>query len=702
MSLNSAMAIGITGMRAAQAGLRTTSDNIANVNTAGYVRKVVDQSPNVLSGAGAGVTIDGIRRTTDIFLQRAMLDAQSQVGQSGAVAEFLGRAQALFGDPSGGSSFFNLLDPISAAFTTASQSPTSGLRLDEARGHIKRFFDDAAEIGTQLRALGTQANTRISSVIDRANGLLDDINALNSEISRAVLTGGDPSGAENVQSGLVDELSGLLKVQVSRGTNGGVKLAVADGTLLTGENRGRLEFASENGAPGIVRLKFDFGQPVTLGEGLGGGELKGLIELRDRLLPELGEQLSEFTTRAADALNRAHNAASTSPAPTFLTGRPVLAPLSDAIEGFTGRSVVAITNADGFVQRRVDIDFSTRTMSVDGAAATPWTPGGFEAALNTALSPMAAASFDTAAGGVLSIAATGAGRISVADDPALPSDRAGRGFSHYFGLNDVVASARPAFYDNGLTLSDPHGFAPGGEIKLRFNDGTGVRFADATVTIPAGGTLGDLVNALNSPTSVGKVGVFALENGAIRFRSTVTPSVAMSVLQDTSAHSFGGASLGAVHGFGGQRALRAESFAIRPEIAGNSSRLSLAKFNFNAAVGQNGLSRGDGRGAFGLADAFGTEISFSAAGETAAIRTSVANYAAQLGGAIGRKADLADQRVTGAGIVLDAAAARRSSVEGVNLDEEVIQLTVYQQAFSASARLITAAKEMYDVLLAMT
>jgi len=47
------------------------------------------------------------------------------------------------------------------------------------------------------------------------------------------------------------------------------------------------------------------------------------------------------------------------------------------------------------------------------------------------------------------------------------------------------------------------------------------------------------------------------------------------------------------------------------------------------------------------------------------------------------------------------AAARRSSVEGVNLDEELIQLTVYQQAFNASARLITAAKEMYDVLLSI-
>ena len=42
-----------------------------------------------------------------------------------------------------------------------------------------------------------------------------------------------------------------------------------------------------------------------------------------------------------------------------------------------------------------------------------------------------------------------------------------------------------------------------------------------------------------------------------------------------------------------------------------------------------------------------------------------------------------------------------TSHEGVNLDEELVKMTTYQQAFNASARMITAANEMYDALLAM-
>jgi flagellar hook-associated protein 1 FlgK len=77
MGLNSIMSSATSGLIAAQTGLRTVSDNIANVNTAGYVRKVVNQAPLVSAGMGVGVNITGISRAADAFLQRAALTARS-------------------------------------------------------------------------------------------------------------------------------------------------------------------------------------------------------------------------------------------------------------------------------------------------------------------------------------------------------------------------------------------------------------------------------------------------------------------------------------------------------------------------------------------------------------------------------------------------------------------------------------------------
>ena len=48
---------------------------------------------------------------------------------------------------------------------------------------------------------------------------------------------------------------------------------------------------------------------------------------------------------------------------------------------------------------------------------------------------------------------------------------------------------------------------------------------------------------------------------------------------------------------------------------------------------------------------------------------------------------------------LDAAIQNRSQVEGVNLDEELSQMLVLQQAYNAGARLIKVSKDLYDELL---
>jgi flagellar hook-associated protein 1 FlgK len=72
-----------------------------------------------------------------------------------------------------------------------------------------------------------------------------------------------------------------------------------------------------------------------------------------------------------------------------------------------------------------------------------------------------------------------------------------------------------------------------------------------------------------------------------------------------------------------------------------------------------------------------------------------------MSGQIGRAASAAEDALDAAASVKTEADTRRSSVEGVNLDEELINLTTYQQAFNASARLITASQDLYDTLIGM-
>jgi flagellar hook-associated protein 1 len=79
----------------------------------------------------------------------------------------------------------------------------------------------------------------------------------------------------------------------------------------------------------------------------------------------------------------------------------------------------------------------------------------------------------------------------------------------------------------------------------------------------------------------------------------------------------------------------------------------------------------------------------------------VARYASEFGGSVGREAAAAATRKQGAESVKTEAVGRRQAIEGVNLDEELVRLTSYQQAFNASARMIQAASDLFEVLVKM-
>ena len=703
MSLNAIMNTATSGLTTAQTQLRVVSDNVSNVNTPGYVRKIADQVSLTSQGMGAGVEVARIRLATDRFLQAASLNAGAEAARQGVRHELYDRVQSLFGDPGGNNGFFSQVDAVFSAFAASAEDPASSPRRQDALFRTQALFDEAGRIGEQIQAVREDADGRIQSAVEKANNLLQQIEGLNLEIARATVVNGDASGAETAQSALIGQLAELLDIRVTTRAVGGVSIRTGAGTLLAGEGAATLGYTRA----GTVTSETAFneiwvtepgGQKRSLLDNVISGEIKGLVELRDIEAPATAERLAELVAHVADELNRAHNANSSVPAPTSLTGRNVGQSLESAIAGFTGQTTVAVTNSAGVIQARADIVFSGATMTVNGAAATPAT---FLTVLNAQLGGAATASF---VDGKLTISAGGGNGVAIADDPTTPSAKTGRGFSHYFGLNDLISTDRPAFYETGMTAASPHGFTAGEALSFRFTGESGSKLRDIQVTVPAGGTVGDLITALNDPaTGVGRFGTFALAaDGSLRFTGYGSPAPTMSVLEDTTIQVPSGVSVTELFGIGGGvRASRADGFSLRADIRQGPSKLALAQLNLSVPVGASALSSGDGRGALLLADAGERAANFAPAGGSSGGLISVSRYASELSGEIGGKAAAAKNRSETATALATEASARQTAYEGVNLDEELVLMTTYQQAFNASARLIQAAKDMYDTLLGM-
>ena len=697
MSLTIALQTATSGLQAAQAGLRAVSDNIANVNTPGYVRKTIVQQQLVVGGQGAGVDVTGVQRVTDQYLQSASMTAGSDSSRYSITSQFLDNAQSLFGDPSGSNYFFNMPDDISASFATAANDPSSNLLRTQAVNTVSNFLSEADRISGQIASLGSTVDSQVGTDVTKVNSLLSQISSLNTDITRAKISGGDSSGSENIQAQLLNQLSGLMNVKVSARDTGGVTVRSTEGVLLAGDGASTLTYNSTATTPGYITATTPGAssgpQPVTVNS----GEIRGLLDLRNDKLPAIADQLGEFVSRTAQQLNAAHNASTAYPPPTTLNGRNTGLDLPTAASGFTGQSTVAITNSSGVVQRTVAIDFTAGTMSVNGAAGTAFTPATFLATLNTSLGAAGSATFS---GGALSISATGTNGVAIDEGT---SQKAGQGFSQFFGLNDLISSPGVSTYDTGLQSTDANGFTPGDTITLRLSSPNGNPIRDVTVTVPPAGspTVGDLVNALNSSsTGVGLYGSFALDaQGGLSFTGAPPQNAQLSVVQDTTQRGAGGPSISQLFGLGvAQRSTRAGSYSIDPAVASDPTKLALGTLDLSVAAGQPAISAGDGTGASAIAQSSQTSTLFKAAGDLGAVNMTLASYAAELGGSIGRAAATAEDQKTSATAVQTEADARRQSVEGVNIDEELVNMTTYQQAFSANARMIQATKDMFDIL----
>ena len=695
MSLGVSLKTAATGLQAAQASLRAVSDNIANVNTPGYVRKAVIQSQQVVDGVGMGVKIDGVKRITDQYLQSASLTAASDTKRWSAVSQYLDNVQSLFGDPSAEGAFFNRLDKIFGAFATAADDPSSTLLRSQALAGVQDFLGEADRINTQIVSLGTTLETQISAGVERANGLLDEISKLNVDIGRASILGADSSGSQNIQSQLLDELASLTNVRVANRPGGGVDVRSLEGVLLAGDKAAKLTYVVDGSTPGYITAQpagSTNQQPIQLSS----GALRGLMDLRDEELPKLYDQLGEFTSRAVDQLNAAHNAAAAFPPPASLTGRNTGLDLASAVSGFTGTSTIAVVNPAGALQRTVAIDFTGGTISVNGGAGAAFTPASFLADLNTALGASGSASFT---GGTLTLNAA-AGQGLAIDEGT--SQKTGRGFSHFFGLNDLVKASGFTNYATGLQAGSNHGFTPGDQIVLRLSTPDGRPERDVPITIPAGPLMSDLLNTLNNNASgVGLYGNFSLDaNGVLKFAGSPPSNAQLSIVSDDTERGLGGPSISQLFGLGEkERSLRAGRFQVAAAFLADPTKVAIGKADVGGALGSIVVRPGDGRGARGLATIGDKPVLFQAAGSLGQVTLSLSRYAAEFGGAIGRGAAAAETRKASADAVATEANNRRQAVEGVNLDEELINLTTYQQAYNASARMIQAAKELFDTLL---
>ncbi|HTS57761.1 MAG TPA: flagellar hook-associated protein FlgK [Terriglobales bacterium] len=305
-SLLSSLFIASQALDVDQGAIDVSANNIANANTPGYSREVVDLSENTPVETanltyGTGVNLEQIQSIRDQVLTLQIAEQTAQ--QSGAQTELnaLQQVEALFSTPSQGigadiSAFFNSVSQLS---TDPSNAALRSAVITAAQNLAISFNQTSQSITTNQLTL----NQSVSQTVDQINTLTQQIAHINAQVGAMQQLGKDPGGLEDQENQLINQLSQLTSVSETQ-TQEGLTLTTGNGTALVVGNQS-YALQVQTGASGMQDV-FSNGQDIT--STIQGGILGGTIQVRDQDLPGLLNQLDTLAGQFATSFNTAQAA----------------------------------------------------------------------------------------------------------------------------------------------------------------------------------------------------------------------------------------------------------------------------------------------------------------------------------------------------------------------------------------------------------
>ena len=708
MSLTGIASAALSTLQSNSTALRVVSNNVANMNTVGYARRTVQFQAVATGNQVGGVDIASIQRVVDKFLDAETLSANASASRYDTQANVFSQLSGVLGQPGDGTSLTSMLGKISSALGQAALSPTASASQIGSLSAFQNLAGTLSNLGNAVNGLRSQVDQQVVASTGTVNQLIKQLYDLNTQAKNATSAGDDASALLDQRDNALNSLAQLMGIRSVEQPDGRVSVMTQDGINLVGDSYAQLSYngGANNGTYNSILIQdtnptsgLGIGPPQTFDPHLSGGKLKGLIDMRDGTLNDLGQEVGNLAKQTAIAYNKVNNSNASFPPPASMTGRNTGLDATDALN-FTGKTAIAVADANGIMTQRIDVDFSAHTISINGGAAASFTNtvGGFATALNAALGSNGSASF---VNGAMTISANGGNGIVTQDDTTTPANRAGSGFSQFFGLNDLFRGSAPSILATGLASSDAGNFAAGSQISLQLKGPNGDIARQATVTLTAGMTVGQVVTAMN--TAMGGQVSFALNSdGSIsQTNSASTTNYTLNVTTDTTQRGTTGMSFTQLFGIGAnQLTLQAQSFAVNPRIVASPSNLAFAKPQLTGTVaGDSIVGHGDNSGAQALQAVGAASQTFAKAGNMSANIASLSDYAAGFYQDVATRSAAATSNQTAQDDRLQEAMTRQSATSGVNLDEELTHMMTYQQAYAAGARLLSVVGQLFDTLL---
>lgn len=297
------LGLGIQAAQANKTALGVVGQNISNVNTPGYNRQVATL---VTQTEQRGVTVESINRVTDDFLTRQLWADTASFNRTDIFADMAAELDNLLASST--TSISTALDNYFKALQNAVDDPTSlpnrELFVAEADALTKRFND----LNTVVVRQNEKVNENLESFSSQVTAFGKDIADLNDKIRLNVVAGKPANELRDQRDRLVEDLSKLVDVQVIEQDGGEFSVFVANGQpLVVGLVAN--EMVSTLGDPDAslqgIALKIA-GNEVDVTDGISSGKIGGLLQYREDILQPTMNELGRIAIAVSETMNEQH------------------------------------------------------------------------------------------------------------------------------------------------------------------------------------------------------------------------------------------------------------------------------------------------------------------------------------------------------------------------------------------------------------
>ncbi|MDT8716673.1 flagellar hook-associated protein FlgK [Clostridium sp. 19966] len=222
-----------SGMFTQQKAIDVTSHNIANANTDGYSRQRANIettrpfSDGSAGQLGTGAQVSSIDRIRDSFLDYQVRNETSTYGTYNTRNDILGQVQNIFNEPTN-SGIGSLIDKFFSSWSQLSKQPQSSDARTVVAQQSVALTDELNHTYSQLKDLQDNNNDLIKNSVFQTNSILNQLDALNSQIIGVEAQGNSPNDLMDKRDSLLDQLSEQFGITIDKKSFGGVDVKPTD------------------------------------------------------------------------------------------------------------------------------------------------------------------------------------------------------------------------------------------------------------------------------------------------------------------------------------------------------------------------------------------------------------------------------------------------------------------------------------------